>query len=87
MMGNFGYSGFGGMGVVGMILGSIVMIGVVVGVILLIVWAARRSNETSNQTNSLAPTNESAKEIVQARYAKGEITRDEYQQMLADLGK
>jgi uncharacterized membrane protein len=27
----------------------------------------------------------SPKEILQARYARGEITREQYQQMLADL--
>jgi putative membrane protein len=84
MMGNFGY-GFGGMGLVGMILGSIIMIGIVVGIILLIVWAVRKSYGTSNQTTSQTIANQSAKDIAQARYAKGEITRDEYQRILADL--
>ncbi|MHB8136292.1 MAG: SHOCT domain-containing protein [Anaerolineaceae bacterium] len=85
MMGNFGY-GFGGMGLVGMILGSIIVIGIVVGVILLIVWAVRKSNGTGNQTTSQTIANQSAKDIAQTRYAKGEITRDEYQRILADLG-
>lgn len=85
MMDNFGY-GFGGMGLVGMILGSIIMIGIMVGVILLIVWAVKKSNGTSNQTPSQTIANQSAKDIAQTRYAKGEITRDEYQRILADLG-
>lgn len=84
MMGNYGY-GFGGMGLVGMILGSIIVIGIIVGVILLIVWTVRKSNGTSNQSISQTIANQSAKDIAQARYAKGEITRDEYQRILADL--
>ena len=86
MMGNYG-CGFGGMGLVGMILGSIIVVGIIVGVILLIVWTVRKSNGTGNQSISQTIANHSAKDIAQARYAKGEINRDEYQRILADLEK
>ena len=33
----------------------------------------------------LAPTNQTPIEILKARYARGEITREEYDQMLRDL--
>jgi len=57
--------------------------------VLLIAWLWRRVNP-SGQSWSV-PQNPrgigtSPKEILQARYAQGEITRDQYQQMLADLG-
>lgn len=84
MMGNYGY---GGMGWIGMILGLIITIGVVVGLIILVVWIVRRTNGNTSQGGSNIVTSQSARDIAQARYAKGEITRDEYQQILSDLGK
>jgi putative membrane protein len=83
MMGNFGY---GGMSWIGMILGLILTIAVIVGLVFLIVWAVRRANSTS-QPISQVGSSQSAKDIAQARYARGEITRDEYQQILSDLSK
>jgi uncharacterized membrane protein len=38
-----------------------------------------------NQTSS-AQTSQTPLEILKARYARGEITREQYQQMLQDLG-
>lgn len=84
MMGNYGY---GGMGWIGMILGLIITIGVVVGLIILVVWIVRRTSGNTNQSNSNVLPGQSGRDIAQARYAKGEITRDEYQQILSDLGK
>ena len=84
MMGNFGYGGFGW---IGMILGAIVSIAVLIGLILLVVWAVRRSSGISTQPVSQNPTGQSARDVAQARYAKGEISRDEYQQILSDLSR
>jgi putative membrane protein len=84
MMGNYGY---GGMGWIGMILGLIITIGIVVGLIILVVWIVRRTSGNTTQNSSNVMTSQSAKDIAQARYAKGEISRDEYQQVLSDLGK
>jgi putative membrane protein len=83
MMGTYGYGGFGW---IGMILNLIITVGVIVGVILLVVWLVRRFS--GNSTSSILQTGsgQSAKEIAQARYARGEISRDEYQNILADLG-
>ncbi len=82
MMGGFGY---GGMGLLGGLIGLIFNLAVVVGIVLLIVWAVRRFTGNSlngNQTSG----NQTPREILQARYARGEITREQYQQMLQDLG-
>jgi len=38
----------------------------------------------SNQTGS-APTSQTPEEILKARYARDEITREEYEQILQDL--
>lgn len=84
MMGHFGY---GGMGWIWMILGLVFTIAVVIGLVLLVVWAVRRMSGNSPQPGSPMQAGQSAKEIAQARYAKGEISRDEYQQILTDLGR
>lgn len=84
MMGGYGYNG---MGWIGMILGLVITIAVIIGLVLLVVWAVRRMNGNTAQTSSQTTAGSSAKDIAQARYAKGEITREEYQQILTDLGR
>jgi len=83
-MGNFGYGSFGW---IGMILGLVITIGVIVGLVLLVVWAVRRMSGNSTQSASQIGSGQSARDIAQARYAKGEISREEYQQILSDLGR
>lgn len=78
--------GWGGLGWIGMIINLVVTIGVIVGLVLLVVWAVRRMSGTTF-SGSQSRSASSAKEIAQERYAKGEINRDEYQQILSDLGK
>ena len=82
-----GYFGYGGMGLIGMIISLVIMIAIAVGFVYLVVWAVRRSSGNINASNLQNPAGQSSKEIAQTRYAKGEITRDEYQQILSDLGK
>ena len=83
MMGYYG--GFGGLGWIGMIIGMVLTVVVIVGVIVLIVWAIRRMNNNPARDGTLSPANPSAREIAQARYARGEINRDEYQSIIADI--
>ena len=73
MMGYYGW----GFGWIGMIFSLVLL----VGIVMLIVWAANRFSSGSRPSNG----NQSAREILQARYARGEITREQYQQMLNDL--
>ncbi|MHB8089295.1 MAG: SHOCT domain-containing protein [Anaerolineaceae bacterium] len=84
MMGNFGY---GNMGWIGMILGSIISIALLIGLVLLIVWAVRQMSANPTRLGPQSSTGQSARDIAQARYAKGEISREEYQQILSDLGR
>jgi putative membrane protein len=90
MMHRFGgFGGFGHMGAfgwIGMIFGLVFTVVVIIGVVLLVIWLVRRSGSGSHVSSSIpmAP-NQSAKDIASARYARGEITREEYQQILADL--
>jgi uncharacterized membrane protein len=84
-----GFGGFGGLGLIGTILNLAITVGFVVGLVLLVAWLWRRVNAegkawTTPQTPGGIGT--SPQEILQVRYAHGEINREQYQQMLADLG-
>lgn len=79
--------GFGGFGLIGMILNLVITVGVLVGLVMLVVWIVRRSGGRSTFGGLQNIGDQSAKEIAQARYAKGEISREEYQQILSDLGR
>lgn len=83
-----GIGGLGTFGLIGMILNLVITIGVMVGIVLLIVWLVRKVGAGNGQATwarqqSDAPA--SPRDILQIRYARGEITREQYQQMLADL--
>ena len=71
-----GYGMMGGFGLIGLLFNIVI----IVGIIVLVVWAVKRYTGASNNSN------QSPREISQARYARGEITREQYQQMLSDLG-
>lgn len=74
MMQGYGFPLFGG---AIMLLSWLLIIG---GVILLIVWLVRRT--------SIAPMalSGSAIEILKARYAKGEITKEQFEEMRKAIG-
>ena len=78
--GMMGMHGFGGMGLFGGWIGLIFNLAIIVGIVILIVWAVKRFT-----SGNVLPGAQSPREIVQARYARGEITRDQYQQILQDL--
>ena len=84
MFPHFGYSG---MGWGGMLLGAVISIALLVGLVILVVWAVRRIAGRPTLNAPQTPGSSSAKEIVQMRYAKGEITREEYQKLLEDLNR
>ena len=77
------YGWMGGYGWMGMIISLVFSLLVLGGLIWLVVWAVRRSGTGSYTSNTAAGT--SPKEIAQQRYARGEITREQYQQLLEDL--
>ncbi|MCL4294506.1 MAG: SHOCT domain-containing protein [Anaerolineae bacterium] len=79
--------GFGSFGLMGGLIGLLFNIAVLVGVVLLVVWAVQK---VSRSTNSGAATTSpsqvlSAREILDIRYARGELTREEYQTRLSDI--
>jgi putative membrane protein len=74
-----GFGMMGGFGLIGLLFNLLI----IVGIVLLIVWAVKRFTGGSLNINQGA--NQSPRDILQARYARGEITREQYQQMLQDL--
>ena len=86
MMGGMG--GFGGFGIAGALLNLVITVGLIVGLVLLVVWAMRRFAPNGNVDqfiSSPAQPDQSPREILKQRYARGEIDREQYQQILADL--
>lgn len=78
MMGGFGGFGFPLMGGIGMILFWVLIIG---GVVWFVQSLARGTGSSAS-----APQGESLLEILKSRYAKGEITKEQFEQMKRDLG-
>ena len=78
MMGIFGVgAGFGGAGLVGMLLMAFFW----VGLLLLVVWAIVRIFPRERRTDR-----EVARDVVGRRYAAGEINEAEYYQAMRTLG-
>jgi len=86
--GFFGCCGWGGSfgsySWIGMLAGLIINILVIVAIIWLVVWLVRRIAPSGGGIGTIAGR-PSAREILQARYARGEITREQYLEMLSDL--
>ncbi len=83
-----GCCGFGSFGALGLILNLVITVGLIVGLVLLAIWLVRRfsNREGLGSLRTFASNNSSPSELLQARYTKGEITREQYQQMKTDLG-
>jgi len=87
MLGSYGNC-FGTYGWAGGLIGLLLNIGILAGIVLLIVWAARqftRSGTSAGDSSSSSPQPRSAREVLDLRYAKGELTREEYLAMVEDL--
>lgn len=88
MMGGGMFGGsFGSFGLMGGLIGLLLNIAILVGLVLLVVWAVQKfsgSGSPNSQADSPRPS-PSAREILDMRYARGELTRDEYQTMLGDI--
>ncbi len=58
----------------------------IIALVVLVIWAVRRTpSSAKNGSSSAAVYPQSPKEMLQMRYASGEITREQYQEMLRDL--
>lgn len=78
-IGNFGTWGW-----IGLILNLVFWVGLLAGLTWLVVWALRRAQVPAgigpHATGQLTAT-----EILQTRYARGEITREQYELMKQDI--
>ncbi len=83
--GNWGIFGnWGGWGWLGLILTLIFWAGLIISAIFLTLWVIRRLRSSPLViTNGSQPT--SAKEILQVRFARGELTREQYELMQRDI--
>jgi len=76
---------YGGFGWIGMIINLIISVVLIIGLVFLVIWIVKRLNN-NNSARMLNNAGPSAVEIAKERYAKGEITREEFQKLVTDLG-
>jgi putative membrane protein len=78
--------GFGGIGWIEMII-LFFMIAVMIGIVLLVIWLVRRTDIRDTPNIRASSASQSPREILQARYARGEINREQYLEILEDLNR
>ena len=71
----------GGLGIIGMVMGFIFLALIIAGIIILIIWIAKRTGSTSIEQGN----NSNALEILKQRYVKGEITKGEFDALKKDI--
>jgi len=86
MMGGFG----GGYSSIGMLFNLVITIAVIGGLVWLVIWAVRQFSGNGQGSSLIGQQNnrsagETPREIVEKRYARGEITLEQYQEMLSNL--
>lgn len=81
MMWGYG-DGWGAWGWLWMVMGSLFMLSFWVGIVLLIIWGIRALTRGEARPPRGEPT---ALDIARMRYARGEITREQFEQLKRDL--
>jgi putative membrane protein len=84
------YPGLGGGEWIALILSMVCFLAIVIGFVVLVVWLVRSGSHNKQGASAPLPpsaSGPSAREILQTRYARGEITREQYQEMLADINQ
>ncbi|MGB5233618.1 MAG: SHOCT domain-containing protein [Candidatus Macondimonas sp.] len=84
MMGNWSEFGGWGMGF-GFLFMILFWAFVILGIVALLRWLMRESQDRRMQDGRSLPRDKTPLEIVQERYARGEIDREEYEQKRRDL--
>ena len=80
--GNLSFGHFWGWG---WIIG-VFIVGLVIGIVMLIIWLVKRSGSRHEYVHAgHGVTISSPRDILQVRYARGEISRDDYLEILKDL--
>lgn len=78
-----GWGGMGGWGLVGGFMGLLFLLALAAAVVALFLWLWRRTTPTSEVSR---PGPLSAREVLELRYARGELTREEFLRVKEDLG-
>jgi len=80
--------GFGGLGFIGMILGSVLFALIIAAIIILIIKLIRRAGHYHDYYHGhcCEENKNGALDILKERYAKGEITKEQFDSMKKDLG-
>jgi len=73
---------FGGLGFIWMIFIFIFILAIIAGVIILIIWAVRK---TGNFQQTQYISENAAMSALKERYAKGEITKEEYENIKKEI--
>jgi putative membrane protein len=83
MFGNCGF--FGGFGWLGLILNLAILVAVIIGLISLISTSVKNNQRNSSDNGTTKGKVQTAREIAQERYARGEIDREQFQLILKDI--
>jgi putative membrane protein len=67
----------------------IVFVLVVIGIVLAIIWIVRQNagSSMSRTSFSYTPTQEDALDILKRRYASGEISKEQFEEMRTDISQ
>lgn len=65
--------------------GMFIMMLIVLVLIVVVIYAVTRATQGKGDSDSLIDTREPPLEILKRRYAKGEITKEQFEQMKKDL--
>lgn len=82
MMGPNMMGAFGGWGFIWIIFIFIFIVSIIIGIILLIIWLVKRTSYSGYSQEK----ERKALDILKERYAKGKITREEYEKIKEDIG-
>lgn len=72
----YGYQG----GMMWMVLGLVFWVAVIAGIVLLVLWIVGKSGRGKQPQ-----TEETALELLKKRYVRGEITKEQYEEMKKDI--
>ena len=77
--------GHGGFGWLWMLIGLVFVVAAISGLVWLAVTLIRHAENRNPQPKTQEQAGLNPREVAAMRYAKGEISREEYQQILSDL--